>query len=224
MRPKYYQCPTHEIVEYVESLLDLKNDTDLNIVLKRAKASGTPPLQITHADARHLEILARLVKPKKILEFGTLCGYSAVALSRALVKNGVLYTCEKSHHHAITASQTFHELKLNKKIILIEGDALNHFTALSANAPYDVIFIDSKKEDYPDFFEWCILHLKKGGLLLADNVFALGYIHKNASELSDKLSSIVAQMQKFNLMCVSDKRLRTTIFPTGEGLLAAVKL
>lgn len=224
MRPKYYQCPTHEISEYVENLLHLKHDHDLNTVLARAKECGTPPLQITHADARHLEILARLVKPQKILEFGTLCGYSAVALSRALEDNGILYTCEKSPHHSTTASQIFRELNLNKKIVLIEGDIFQKLEELSKYAPYDIIFIDSKKEDYPNLFEWCVTHLKTGGLLLADNVFALGYIDKNISELPEKLASIVNQVDKFNQLCANDMRLRTTIFPTGEGLLAAVKI
>lgn len=224
MRPKYYQYPADEISEYIENLLNLKADTDLNIVLKRAKESGTPPLQITSFDARHIEVMARLVKPQKILEFGTLCGYSTVALARSLEAGGTLYTCEKSHHHIQTASQTFAALNLNKKIVLVEGDAFDNLAILSKNAPYDVIFLDSKKEDYPDLFEWCVTHLKTGGLFMADNIFALGYVHKNVHELSEKLGSIVTKIRQFNDMCATDTRLRTTIFPTGEGLLVSTKL
>ncbi len=224
MKQKQYQCPNHEIADYVENLLKLKHDDDLNIVLQQAKDAGTPAIQVSHADARHLEVLARLVKPKKILEFGTLCGYSAVSLSRALAKNGVLYTCEKSHHHAATAAQNFKDLKLNRKIILIEGNALTQLDRLEKTGPYDVIFLDSKKEDYPDLFEWCVTNLKKGGLLLADNVFGLGHIHVIDDNLNEKLKKIVSAVNNFNELCASDKRLRTTILPTGEGLLAAVRL
>lgn len=225
MRPKYYQYPAPEISEYIENLLNFQAEDDLNIVLKRAKENGTPPLQITQFDTRHVEVLARLVKPKKILEIGTLCGYSTVALARALKKSGRLYTCEKSAHHAQTALKIFKELKVDKKIHLIEGDIFDHLDTLSQHGPYDVIFIDSKKEDYPNLFEWCVKNLTVGGILLADNVFALGYIHKmNTGEnFPDKLASIIHNIDKFNRLCACDGRLRTTVFPTGEGLLVAVK-
>lgn len=226
MRPKHYQYPAQEISHYIENLLNFQSEDDLNTVLTRAKEHGTPPLQITQFDARHLEILARLVKPKKILEIGTLCGYSTVALARSLDQDGILYTCEKSHHHATIASNIFTELNLGQKINVLEGDVFEHLDKLAQHAPYDVIFIDSKKEDYPHLFEWCVTHLSIGGLLMADNVFALGYMHKIKSDekFPDKLLSIINNVHKFNQLCASDHRLRTTIFPTGEGLLAAVKI
>lgn len=226
MRPKHYQYPVPEISEYVENLLDFQSEKDLNTVLVRAQEHGTPPLQITQFDTRHLEVLARLAQPTKILEIGTLCGYSTVALARALKKDGVLYTCEKSSHHANTARKIFKELNLNETIRLIEGDIFDHLDMLSKHAPFDVIFIDSKKEDYPNLFDWCVTHLKTGGVLMADNVFALGHIHrlKLHETATDKLSSIVNSMHKFNTLCATDPRLRTTILPTGEGLLVAIKI
>jgi len=224
MKQKLYQCPEHNIDNYIENLLKLKHDTELNTILKNAKTDRTPPIQIARSDARHLEVIARLVKPKKILEFGTLNGYSAVALSRALVKDGILYTCEKSHHHATTATRNFEELKLNNKIVLIPGDALNNLKNLEKLGPYNIIFLDSKKEDYPKLFEWCVKNLIKGGLLLADNVFALGYINASEETISENLKKIVTEIKKFNELCASDTRLNTTILPTGEGLLVATKL
>ena len=90
MRNKSYSIVCEATSSYVENFFSQNPDTELQHVLEIAKKRGTPPLQLTPFDARHLEVLARAFSPRKILEIGTLCGYSAICLSRALQEGGML--------------------------------------------------------------------------------------------------------------------------------------
>lgn len=224
MRPKKYSCPD-DYAFYTEKLLQLESDPELNTVLEIARKMGTPPLQVTSFDARHLEVLSRLIKPHKILEFGTLCGFSSVVLARGLTSNGRLYTVERSEHHAKVATEVFSQLKLNDKIKILQGNGLELLSHLSEQGPFDLIFLDADKENYPKYFEWCVENLTTGGLLLADNVFALGFITTSEDNMSnDALKRIVKGIRDFNKLCADHTSLCTTLIPSGEGLLAAVKI
>lgn len=221
MRPKYFSVQSDEISPYVNDLLKIDQDSDLVRVLDHAKKKGTPPLQVVPTDGRTLEVLARSIMPKKILEIGTLCGYSTVNLARALVEGGRLYTCERSKHHAETAQEVFVELGLDTKIEVVFGDALENLKHLSKFAPFDLIFIDADKLNYPNYFDWAVEHLRQGGLLIADNVFVFDHISDDPVP-EGKLGEMVLAMKEFNRKCAEDKRLVTTILPTGEGLLVSV--
>lgn len=221
MRPKYFSVQSDEISQYVNDLLKIDQDSDLVRVLDHAKKKGTPPLQVVPTDGRTLEVLARSIMPKKILEIGTLCGYSTVNLARAVVEGGKLYTCERSKHHAETAQEVFVELGLDEKIEVVFGDALENLKHLSKFAPFDLIFIDADKLNYPNYFDWAVKHLRQGGLLIADNVFVFDHISLDPIP-EGKLGEMVLAMKEFNRKCAEDKRLVTTILPTGEGLLVAV--
>lgn len=222
MRPKHFSTDSQTIPLYVSELLKLEQDPELSFVLEYAKKKGTPPLQVVPTDGRSLEVLARSVRPKRIVEIGTLCGYSTVCLARSLPTDGKIYTCERSTHHAQTAKEIFAHLKLDQKIEIVFGEALDNLKNLSQFGPFDVIFIDADKSNYPHYFDWAVENLRSEGLLIADNVFVFGYI--DADPLPEgKLGEMVAAMQCFNKKCAEDPRLVTTIFPTGEGLLIAVK-
>ncbi len=223
MRPKKYASQCELIPDYIENLLKLKDDKQLESVLDLAKKSGTPPLQMTPHDARHLEVLVKLMQPQKVVEIGTLCGYSTVCLARAIQANGKIYTCEKSEHHIEVAKKVFQELKLEHLIEILEGDALANLPILSKHGPFDVIFIDANKDEYPAYFDWSIENLRKGGLLIADNVFAFEYIAKQPPP-PGRLGELVQNVEKFNQKCANHPQLLTTFLPTGEGLMVAVKL
>jgi predicted O-methyltransferase YrrM len=221
MREKKYSVNSEKISSYVENLLKPESDKELQYVLEQAKKRGTPPLQMTPVDARHLEVLARAIAPKKIVEIGTLCGYSTVCLARALVENGKIYTCERSEHHASVAKEIFEHLQLNHKIELVFGEALTNLANLTQHGPFDLIFIDADKDNYPNYFDWAIENLRTGGLLVADNVFVFGHI---ADKTEGRLGELVSAMDIFNQKCASDSRLSCTFMPTGEGLMVGIKV
>jgi caffeoyl-CoA O-methyltransferase len=222
MREKNYSTRSENIALYVNQLLELKEDKELEFVLQHAKKKGTPPLQIIPSDARHLEVLARSIQAKNMVEIGTLCGYSTVCLAKALQEGGKIYTCERSEHHASVANEVFVALGLEHKIELIFGEALFNLPKLAQKAPFDLIFIDADKENYPLYFDWALENLRPGGLLIADNVFVFGYIAADPQP-EGKLGDLVRAMQIFNTKCATDLRLVSTFLPTGEGLMVAVK-
>lgn len=222
MRPKSYSNYSKSVSQYVEDLLNINNDENLQHVLQVAKKRGTPPLQVVPTDGRNLEVFARSIQAKKILEIGTLCGYSAVFLAKALPHDGKLYTCEHSAYHISVASEVFQNLGLTDKIEIVSGKALETLPSLEEKGPFDLIFIDADKVNYPQYFDWAISNLRSGGLLIADNVFVFGYIGEHDLPPGD-LAHIVLAMREFNQKCVSDKRIVSTFLPTGEGMLVAVK-
>ena len=222
MREKKYSATSKQIGMYLEQLLNIEDDKELSFVLSEAIKKGTPPLQMTPMDGRHLEVLARAVNAQKIIEIGTLCGYSTVCLSRALKEGGLIYTCERSEHHANVARGIFKELKLENKIELIFGEALESLKTLETKGPFDLVFIDADKENYPNYFDWAVTNLRSGGVLVADNVFAFDHI-ADFPLPEGKLGELVQAMLHFNEKCVKNKNLVSTFFPTGEGLMVAYK-
>ena len=224
VREKKYSVLSPKIADYVSDLLALSADRELEFVLERAKKGGTPPLHVIPSDGRHLEILSRSVNAQNMVEIGTLCGYSAVCLARSLnTPQGKLYTCERSEHHARIAKETFSLLGLDNKIELVFGDALSNLEKLSHKGPFDLVFIDADKENYPHYFHWAMENLRTGGLLLADNVFLFDYIQEEQKE-DGKLKDLIDAMKNFNAKCANHPKLRCTFLPTGEGLMVAVKV
>ncbi|WP_186645133.1 O-methyltransferase [Fluviispira vulneris] len=222
MRLKSYSNLSQSVANYVEGLLNIDECADLKLALQIAKKRGTPPLQVIPTDGRCLEILARSVQAKKIVEIGTLCGYSAIFLAKALPPEGKLYTFEQSEHHARVASEVFTELNLLTKIEIVFGKASEKLPEINHKGPFDLIFIDADKASYPHYFDWAIENLRSGGLLIADNVFVFGYIGEEELPSGD-LANLVLAMRAFNQKCAEDARLVTTFLPTGEGMMVAVK-
>lgn len=223
MRPKSYSNLSPAVAKYVENLLNVDSDAQLQLALQVAKKRGTPPLQVIPTDGRTLEVLARSLRPAKIVEIGTLCGYSAVFLANSLIPGGKLYTCEQSPHHIQVAREVFQALNLDQKIEIIEGNAVVTLPQLAQNGPFDLVFIDADKLNYPFYFDWAVENLRSGGLLIADNVFVFGYIAEENIPPQGELNNIVSAMRLFNQKCASDPRLTTTFLPTGEGLMVAIK-
>ncbi|MES2615789.1 MAG: O-methyltransferase [Bdellovibrionota bacterium] len=223
MREKKYSVLSTEIDTYVHNLLKLEQDVELTAVLENAKKRGTPPLQMTAADVRHLEVLARSIQAKNIVEIGTLCGYSTVCLARTLPQGGKIYTLERSEHHAAVAKEIFTHLGLDQKIELVFGEALSNLQDLTQKGPFDIVFIDADKDNYPNYFDWAVENLRPGGLLIADNVFVFGHIAQNPPP-EGRLGELVHAMLIFNDKCANDPRLLTTFLPTGEGLMVAVRV
>lgn len=223
MRPKSYSNLLPSVSKYVEELLNVDSHPSQQLALQLAKKRGTPPLQVLPTDGRTLEVIARTIQPSKIVEIGTLCGYSSLFLANALVPGGKLYTCEQSQHHIQVATEVFQTLNLLEKIEIIEGNAVVTLPQLSCKGPFDLIFIDADKLNYPTYFDWAIENLRSGGLLIADNVFVFGYIAEDNVSEQGELKNLIAAMRLFNEKCVKDERLVTTFLPTGEGLMIATK-
>jgi len=186
------------------------------------RGSAPPELinaQISPEEGRILQVLLRMIQAKRVLEIGTLVGYSTLWLASALPDDGKVTSIEKSENFHILARANISQSSLNKKIELLCGDALDVIPTLGAQSLFDAIFIDAKKADYPAYLEKIYDYLKPNGVILADNTLRFG-----EHDLTTSDNPATASMHKFNMMLADENRFITTILPTNSGLTIAVKV
>ncbi len=194
-------------------------------VRSRAQQAGMPPIHVGAMDGLHLEVLARAFGARKIVEIGTLAGYSAVCLSRALPADGFIHTFEFEPKHAAVAADTFKKAGITDRVKIHVGAALDKLPSINKEGPFDLVFIDADKVSYPAYLAWAAENLRVGGAVLADNTFAWGMIHKDPSRITDPEDrAAVDALRRFNKIVATDRRWRATALPTAEGLTLAVKI
>jgi caffeoyl-CoA O-methyltransferase len=222
MSTKSYGQSSDEIAAYVYETLQL-DDEALAFAHQNAVARGLPEIQVSPADARHLEILVRLLGAKKAVEIGTLGGYSGISIARGLGAGGRLHTFELDPHHSEVARTAFQHARLMAEIKVHEGPALENLPRINNEAPFDVVFIDADKWNYPRYLAWATDHLRIGGAVIGDNTFAWGDVHR-AYDLPPEKAKAIAALREFNQTLASSARFRTTILPTGEGMTVGIKI
>jgi predicted O-methyltransferase YrrM len=148
------------------------HDETLQAALDAAAAAGLPQIQVSPPQGRLLQILARIVGARTVLEFGTLGGYSTILLARALPEGGRLITLEANAEYAALAHGSIERAGLGEVVDLCVGPALETLPALEDEGagPFDLTFIDADKVNTPNYFAWALDHSRSGSLIVADNV------------------------------------------------------
>jgi predicted O-methyltransferase YrrM len=156
----------------------LPADTVLEAALRSNRSGGLPAIDVSPAQGKLLYLLARMQKAKRILEIGTLGGYSTIWLARALPKDGSLVTLELDPHHADVARVNFKMAGLADLIDLRVGPALESLEALGAEkaAPFDLVFIDADKPNNPNYLAWALRLSRPGTVIVCDNVIRDGAV------------------------------------------------
>jgi caffeoyl-CoA O-methyltransferase len=207
-----------QIDKYVTELFK-PQDTILFEIVQRAARESLPPIHVSALDGRYLEIITLAVGARKAVEIGTLAGYSGVSIARGLAPKGKLFTFEFSDHHAKVAEKSFKKAGLSSKVEIFVGPALDNLPKIESQGPFDLVFIDADKGNYPAYLEWSIRNLRVGGIFLGDNTFAWGKISDSKSKDTN-----VKALREFNRIAATHPRFRSTILPTGEGLTIGVKI
>ena len=176
-------------------------------------AHGMPEIQVAPSEGKLLGLLVRLCGARKVIEVGTLAGYSAIHIGRALPADGKLYTLEIDPKHAAVARANIAAAGLDDRIEVRLGDAAATLALLEPEAPFDAVFLDADKEGYPRYGAWAARHLRTGGVLLADNSYYFGKL------LAD--SEGARAMRRFHEQLGSD--FDSVCVPTPDGLVVAVK-
>lgn len=147
-------------------------DERLTAAVAVSEAGGLPQIQVSRAQAEFLSLLVRLLGARRVLEVGTLGGFSTIAMARVLPSNGYLLTMEADPHHADVAGQSIASAGLNDIVEIRRGPALETFVALSETSPepFDLFFIDADKEHNPDYFDWAVRLSHPGSVIVVDNV------------------------------------------------------
>jgi caffeoyl-CoA O-methyltransferase len=204
---------------YIRELFGPEDEV-LESIRARTLDEGLPQIQIRPEEGRMLQFLIKANHARRVIELGTLAGYSGVWIGRALPEDGRLITLEIDHYHAAVARESFERAGLSDRVEVRVGDALSSLAGLSAEGPFDAIFIDAAKTEYPAYLDWAVDHIRVGGLIVAHNAFRRGRIVAPAEEHDDKVRGTLA----FNRRLADDPRLLGTIIPLGDGLAVAVRL
>jgi caffeoyl-CoA O-methyltransferase len=216
--PKGFGATDPRIPPYVERLLD-PEDAVLREIRARSAAAGLPPIAVGPFDGRHLEVIARAVGARKVVEIGTLGGYSAVCLARALPPGGVLHTFELEPRHAEVARESFRRAGVADRVRVHVGPALERLRDVEADGPFDLVFVDADKAAYPTYLDWAATHLRAGGVVLGDNVF-----RRAAFPIEGEDPRAGEGIRAFNDALARGDRFRATLLPLEDGLALGVKV
>lgn len=204
--------PSPEAIDgYVEALFGL-DDPSLVEALADARSAGLPAIEVSPVQGRLLTVLALAVGARRILEVGTLGGYSSICLARALPPEGRMISLELSEHHAAVARRNLDRAGLGDAVEVRVGQAATRLAEMLATGaePFDLVFIDADKAGYPDYFRAALALTRPGGLILADNV-----LRRAAITLPGVLDDDADAMgvRSFNARVAAEHGQRATILP-----------
>jgi predicted O-methyltransferase YrrM len=187
------------------------HDAILAATLRDSEAAGLPPISVSPAQGKFLNLLARIQGARNILEIGTLGGYSAIWLARALPPGGRIVTLEADARHAEVARANLARAGFANIAQVRLGRAIDTLPELEREAvgPFDLVFIDADKPCNPEYFAWALKLSRRGTVIVVDNVVRGGTV---ADERSS--DAAVLGLRRFNQMMASDRRVSATTLQT----------
>lgn len=199
-----------EVDEYFAGLL-IPSDDKLEAALLANQQAGLPPIDVTSLQGRFLELLAHVSGARRILEIGTLGGYSTIWLARALPEGGRVVSLELNPLHAEVARANLLNAGLLERVDLRVGRAAESLAALekAGAEPFDMIFIDADKQGYPEYLDWALKLSRPGTLIVADNVVRDGNVVQ-----ADSTDPNVQGVRRFTEQVAKEPRLSATVLQT----------
>ncbi len=170
----------NQVDQYFANLL-LPPDPALDAVMQSCAVERLPAISVAPNQGKLLHLLARIQGAKKILEIGTLAGYSTIWMGRALAPGGKLITLEIDPRHAAIAQQNIDRAGLTAAVEIRIGAALELLPGVASQAPFDLVFIDADKASNAEYFAWAVKLSRPGTLIVIDNVVRSGAVIDAAS-------------------------------------------
>jgi caffeoyl-CoA O-methyltransferase len=203
---------TPEIVEWMNRV-HAPHDEGLAAAFDTPARTGIPAIQVGASEGKLLGMLLKMVGARKIVEVGTLAGYSAIHMARALPADGQLITIEFDPKHAELARENIRVAGLSKIITVEVGAGVDVLPRLVGGGPFDAVFIDADKSNYDHYGRWAAQNVRRGGLLLGDNSFYFGNLLDN--------TPAAEAMRRFHEE--ARDAFDTVNIPTPDGLLLGVR-
>jgi caffeoyl-CoA O-methyltransferase len=201
---------TADILDYVQRTHII---TDSALAGAFAVPDGMPAIQVGPSEGRLIHLVARLAGARKIVEVGTLAGYSAIHLARALPDDGHLWSVEYATRHAEVARGNLAAAGLAGRATVVVGAGRDVLPSLVGHGPFDLVFIDADKENYDFYGDWAIANLRRGGVVLGDNAYLFGELAGD----SPRAHAMRRFHERVAAACDS------TCIPTPDGLVLGIK-
>ncbi len=201
-----------EVLEWT-NLVHAPNDTSLAAAFDTPRLAGIPAIHVGASEGKLLSMLLSLISARKVVEIGTLAGYSAIHLARGIGPEGHVWSIEYEPKHAELARKNLVAAGLDSRVTVEVGAGLEVLPRLEGYGPFDAVFIDADKGNYDHYGRWAARNVRRGGLLLGDNSFFFGNL------LEDSPSA--AAMRRFHEE--SRATFDTVNIPTPDGLLLGVR-
>lgn len=190
-------------------LAELERETSLNVI--------NPRMLSGHMQGSMLTMFSKMIRPASVLEIGTYTGYSAICLAKGLQPGGKLITIEMNDELEPLARKYFTRAGLSGIIDMRIGNALEIIPGL--NGPFDLVFMDADKRQYPEYYNLVIDKVVSGGWIIADNILWDGKVAGNADPGDMQTKGIL----EFNAMVAADNRVEKTIVPVRDGIMVVRK-
>ena len=211
---------TQELLDYIYSHTHHLHPVQKDILKHNNSLGDLQRMQISETQAHLLQLIIMISNAKNCLEIGTFTGFSSLSMALALPNNGQITTLDHDNKTVEVAKKFFKKAELDKKILTIVAPALDSLKKLAKNNKFfDLIFIDADKDNYINYFNLSLDLIKRGGIIIIDNVFWHGDVYDKTN--NDKKTNII---RKFNLYVKNDKRVEKFILPLGDGLTICKKL
>ena len=195
----------------------VREDAFLADLKRAATAEGIPSIWIAPEQASFMQVLLKLAKATEVVEIGTLAGYSAIAMARALPANGRVRTIEVEPKHADFAKRWVARSDVATRVVVHVGRGMDVLPGFARDSA-DAAFLDADKGSYGLYLEECLRIVKPGGLIMVDNAFAFGQLLD--PQVTDRE---VPAVRAFNEVMAKESRLHSIIVPIGDGLWVGVK-
>lgn len=173
-----------------------------------------PAIQVGASEGKTLELLMKMIGAQRVVEVGTLAGYSAIRMARGMIAGGKLWTVEYDARHAEVARANIAAAALPVDIEVRVGAGLDVLPELTEHGPFDAVFIDADKVNYPGYGAWAADNLRTGGLLIGDNAFYFGQLLEQDNEGA-------AAMRRFHELAA--ERFDSVCVPTPDGMVLGIK-
>ena len=211
---------TKKLEATIENLSKTLHPIQKEIILHNESLGDIKRMQISISQCQFLELIIKVSNTKKILEIGTFTGLSALSMSLALPEDGQLIALDKNADTNKVAKEFFKKAKQENKIKTIIKPALDSLADIKkGNKFFDLVFIDADKDNYKEYYDRSLDLVKKGGLIIIDNVLWHGEVADEKN--NEKFTNII---RNFNEHVKNDKKSNQIIIPIGDGLTVCRKI
>lgn len=184
-------------------------DEALSDALSANAEGGLPAIDVSPAQGKFLNLLARSIGASRVLEIGTLGGYSTIWLARAVGKSGHVVTLEYRPEHAAVARANLKHARVSKRVEILVGRALDSLPDLESGDPFDLVFIDADKENNSKYVNWALRLTRPGSVIVVDNVVRAGMVAQ-----PDNVEPMAKASRDLVELLAAEPRLDATVVQT----------